>query len=224
MNKKKYILLTLMLSLININNVYAECSQEELDEFAKVEDQYNISYEYDISSKTYTLIAKRALPDKYDYYIHMMNYGETSCEEQTENITQCVNMPPDQELKIKIIGQTSACDKTFKEYTIILPKANKYYDDPLCEEIKEFYLCQPTIEKDIDYETFLSRTKTYIKTKSKKEQEQLNDSEDNQNIEKIKEYISTHIAQIIVIILFIILITISSIMTYKSISKRRRLE
>lgn len=224
MNKKKYIILTLILSLFNIKNVYAECTQEELDEFAKVEDQYNITYEYDIASKTYTLIAKRTLPDKYDFYILMERYGDTSCEEQNETITKCFNIPPGQELEIKIVGQTSSCDKTFKEYTMVLPKTNEYYDDPLCEGIEEFYLCQPTIEKDIDYETFLSRTKTYIKTKQKKELASSNENDNNQNIKKIKDYILNHKTQIIVIILFIILVTISSITAYRSIKKRRRLE
>lgn len=223
MNKSKYIILTIILLLFNINNVYAECTKDDLIEFSKVEEKYNITSEYDIVSNSYILTIYSVLPDKYDYNIHMDNNGNSVCEKQDDNITKCFNVPPDQELDVEIIGQTSSCDKTFKQYTITLSKINEFFDDPLCEGIEEFYLCQPTVEEIVDYETFQSRVETYKRTKQK-ELEENKEEDDIQFIDKLKDYILNHIEQIIIIIFFTILIIVNLIILIKKMKKRRRLE
>ena len=52
MNKKKYIAFSIMISLLCINNVYAEdCIMNIIQDFQGIENLYNIDYKYDIEKK-----------------------------------------------------------------------------------------------------------------------------------------------------------------------------
>ena len=69
MKKNKKIILFTILSLLFSTNVYASCTEEEINDFKKIEDEYKITYEFNKETKDYTVIFTRKEPDKYDYYI-----------------------------------------------------------------------------------------------------------------------------------------------------------
>jgi len=216
MNRKRYLILTTMLSLLCMNKTYAACTQEEINEFKKVEDEYKITYEFNLTTKDYTLNIYSPLPDKFDYILYMTS--DLVCKNIDNNTVECTKAPPGKH-KIEIVGQTETCKDVLKTYTIELPKYNKYAEDSLCQGIEEFVLCQPTYDKEIDYDTFVSRVNTYKRTK-KTVEEETEKEEDN----KITKYFKDNFLEIIIIIVFIILVAITTILTVKSIRKSRRLE
>ena len=134
-------------------------------------------------------------------------------------IAQCYNCKP-QKYDIYIIGQTEQFDDILKAITLNLPY-NSLSEDPICEGIEEFVLCQPTYSKEIDYDTFVSRVNTY--KKSKVTQSSSNNNNSNKENELIT-YIKENLLTIITISIFIILVIITIILTARSIKKSRRLE
>ena len=98
---------------------------------------------------------------------------------------------------------------------------NKLSEDPLCEGNEDFVLCNPSYDKEIDYDTFVSRLNTYKKNKGN------NPSSSSNSVKEenaIITYIKNNLVSIITITIFIILVIITIILTAKSIKKSRRLE
>lgn len=216
MKKNKKIILFTILSLLFSTNVYASCTEEEINDFKKIEDEYKITYEFNKETKDYTVIFIRKEPDRFDYYIDSTGI---KCDDINENKAQCFNFKP-QKYDIYIIGQTEECDDILKTITLNLPY-NSLSEDPICEGIEEFVLCQPTYSKEIDYDTFVSRVNTY--KKSKVTQSSSNNNNSNKENELIT-YIKENLLTIITISIFIILVIITIILTARSIKKSRRLE
>ena len=218
MIRKKYLILTAMLSLLCINKTYAACTQEEINEFKKIEDEYKITYEFNLSTKDYTVTFNGINIQKYEYHfdtkLNLKNYVSS-----TENSVTFSNIKPG-EYANEIYGTTKECNSLLKKINLKLAKYNKYYGNPLCEGIEEFVLCQPTYDKEIDKETFESRVNTYKKMK--------NDNQETPNVEteenEILSYIKDNLVQIIIVTIFVILVIITTIVTAKSIKKSRRLE
>lgn len=220
----KKTIFTTILFLTCLTNTHAACTQEEINEFKKIEDQYTVKYEFNKTNKKYDIYFVGSQPEKYFYQIY--SDIKINCHRINETTKKCIDFPSDI-YDIEIIGLTNTCDDVLKTIQITLPEYNKYSEDPLCEGIEEFVLCNPTYAKKIDYDTFVSRVKTYKRTKEKNKQQEMiekNDNEKNETIEIIQKYIKEHIVSIIIIIIFVVLIIITIIVTAKSIRKSRRLE
>lgn len=217
--KKKYLALTLMLSLLCISKTYAACTDEQINEFKKIEDEYKVTYEFNKSTKDYTVTFYTAYPEKYAYVPDEAIVSKKFVD-ATENEFTFSEVPPGN-YTIEIIGLIDKCDGVLKTITLKLPKYNAYSEDALCEGIEEFYLCQPTYEKEVDRETFESRVNTYKKSKEKQELEEVEGPEEEN---KITEYVQENLIQIIIVAIFIVLVIITTIITAKSIRKSRRLE
>lgn len=217
MNKKRYTTLTLILSLLYATNVNAACTKEALDEFKKVEDKYYASYQVNTQTKSFDIILNNPAIEKYNYSSNI--FGENTKYQDGKPVF--TNMKQG-EYTIYVRGKMEGCNDILKTITITLPRYNDYYGDPLCEGIEEFVLCQESYDKEIDRETFESRVNTYKKTKIKKEQEEKKN-------EKAKEYevisyIKNNLTKIIIVIAFLILATITIIVTINRARKSRRLE
>ena len=52
---KKIIMITLVSLIVNTNIIYAECTSKDTDYFKSIEDKYQITYEFNKDTKTYTL-------------------------------------------------------------------------------------------------------------------------------------------------------------------------
>ena len=157
------------------------------------------------------------------FYCTFYVIGQLQCTEIDKNNTKCYYFEPGT-YRIDIVGKKQACDDILKTINLKLIKYNPYSEDPLCKGIEEFVLCQPTYEKELDYDTFVSRVNTYKKTKQNKIDKEQNNQKENTNLDKIKSYIKENLVQIIIIIIFIILVIISTIIWINSIKKSRRLE
>lgn len=225
MKKHKFLLSILSLSLFIPSTTYADCTKEEIDNFKEIEDEYKVTYEFDKDTKTYTINFVNPNPGNYGYKLIYVKNEKTKLEYNLTTIIEKnyskTNFSSGNYI-FEIYGNTDTCNEKLKSKTLVLPKYNKYSEDPLCEGIEEFVLCQPTYDKDIDYESFVSRVNSYKNKMSntKKEEEPTVVKEEN----KILKYVKDNLIQIIIIIVFIIMVIITIILTAKSIRKSRRLE
>lgn len=225
MIKKRYIVLTLVLSLIGMNKSYAACTQEQLNDFKLVESNYKVTYELNRTTEKYNVILHRDINNKYTYIIDGNMYKNENIYVKDNEII-CKNISPG-EYTIEIVDTNDNCKEAYKTITIKVPRYNKYSEDRLCEGIEEFYLCQETYEKEIDRETFESRINTYRtkKEKDNNKQEKIETSkEDDKGILEIIEYVQKNLTQVIIIAVFIILIIITTIVNIKQSRKSRQLE
>ena len=216
----KKTIFTTILFLTCITNTYAACTQEEINEFKKIEDQYTVKYEFNKDTKDYTLTFNAPRMDEYSYQLNL-DMNKVRFKNSTETSFTFSGILAG-EYKFEIAGIKGECEDVLKTITLNLSEYNKFADDPLCEGIEEFVLCQPIYEKEIDYETFVSRVNTYKKSKEKKEQKQEPQQTAKEN--PVLEYIQENLIQIIIIVIFIILVIITTCVTIKSIRKSRRLE
>lgn len=224
MNKKRYLTLTLVLSLIGMNKSYAACTQEQLDAFKLVEKEYKVTYELNQTTKLYNVIFHRDINKNYTYLIDgNMNFNNVMSSDT--NIIYNDVLPG--KYSIGIIHIESDCQEELKSFDIKVPRYNIYSEEPLCEDIKEFYLCKESYDKEIDRETFVSRVNTYKKSLDKKEntqEESVKEETTNNIIDQILKYIKENLIQVIIITIFTILLIITAIVTIKQSRKSRRLE
>lgn len=226
MNRNKYLILTLILFISNIIPVYASCTEEEMNNFKKIKNDYSITTTYNQENKTYSMKVVSKEPKKYNY-VFTIDY-EYECNNLNETTIECTGLKPGTEFFARVIGVTEQCDDLLKEEKIKLEYYNEFHDDPLCEGIEEFVLCQETYSKELDYETFESRVNTYKKTEHEEQKQEEIKKEEEKSIEsiinKIISYIKENLLQIIIVTTFIILLVISIIVMSKSSRKSRRLE
>ncbi|MDO4395058.1 MAG: hypothetical protein Q4C23_03665 [Mycoplasmatota bacterium] len=224
MQKTKYFMLFGLLFFLCLDSVYATCSTNELNEFKRIKDDYKVTYEFNQKNKTYTLYFNNPNNDKFGYTIEVEDASSLKC---TTNDNKTIAKCPDflsGDYVIDIIGKTKTCDDTLKTINLHLPKYNTYSEDPLCEGLEDFYLCDPTYEKDLDRETFESRIANYKKQLTIKKSSKQEDNKSNEVINNIKKFLEDNLVTIIVVTIFIILLIITIIMTIKSSRKSRWLE
>ena len=218
MNKTKYLLTTLSLFIMLPSITYAECASDEVKHFKEIEDKYHYSYKIDEQTKKYTITFYSEEADRYDYAFS--DIYDSNCTIIDDKMIECSNVEPGS-YDIAIVGTSDSCDAILKTEKIKLARYNEYSNDPLCEGIEEFVLCQKTYDKDIDYDTFASRVNTYKKTKnSQQETSNVEDKEKNEII----IFIEKNLLKIIIITSFGIAVIVSLILTIKSVKKSRRLE
>lgn len=224
MNIKKNLTLTLVLSLLSINNVYAVCTEESKEEFNKIKNQYKITTTFNSETKTYNMKIEEADTDKYDYVFTIRQQYE--CKKISNTITECTGLKPGTSFYANVIGKTNQCNDVLKEELIKLKRYNEFYGDPLCEGIEEFVLCQELYDREIDRETFESRINAYKKNKQEKvTDEKIEEKKENKSILRdIISYVQENKIQTLIIIVFIVLVIVSMIIMINSSKKSRRLE
>ena len=219
---KKILLITLVSLVVNTNIIYAECTSKDKEYYESIKDKYNISYDFDKETKTYKFNLTYGDNSAFTYYV--IGDGLDNSESYIDENKIVINNLIPGNYAVYIIGASDSCSDTFREETITLSQYNEYAFDPICEGIEEFVLCSPTYDKEIDYETFISRANTYRKNKTKKDNTTV-DEKDNKIT--ITEWLKNNYQYIIygligIVILVILIIIIKAI--YSKERKRRRLE
>ncbi len=184
MKKSKYFIISLLTFLLPIF-AYAECTETEANHFDKIKDKYKIEYKFNENKSSYNLTLHNPEPDHYTFEIQSVDKMIVTCEISGSSDTVCEKIYPGG-YNISVVGNTDTCNDTLKRTFLRLKPYNKYSTDPLCEDIKEFVLCQETYDKEIDYETFTSRVESYKKQKAEEEKE---NKKKRIDMKKIKEYV-----------------------------------
>lgn len=214
---KRKILLTLISFITFTPEIYAECTNEEVNAFKKISNEYKVTYEMNTESKLYNLTFYDPAPDKYTFVINGATDGDFSIHDN--NNYQYLGLSPG-EYTVTIEGVTNTCKDVLKTINLSLPKYNKYTEDPLCKGIEEFVLCQSTYDKDIDYETFKQRVEVYKKTKT---ENNIKTDDINKN-NAIVNYFKNNIGQISLFTISLVLVIIVITLIAKRQKKSRRLE
>ena len=79
MKINKYIPLTAMLFLSCITNTYAACTQDEINEFKRIEDDYKVTYDFNKNTKN-TILLKD----------HVKGYAQEMVANSGINFNVCV--------------------------------------------------------------------------------------------------------------------------------------
>ena len=239
MKKTRYFILFLFTFLLISPKVYAACTETELKQFKEIENKFTVTYTYNANDQN---VIKLYNPDPENY-----EYRVIAEENKNPNITfNRINDNTyeatgniDVEYKVIVVNKKASCDDMLKTFTISPPPENGYSDDPLCEGIEEFILCQEGYNKPVTREDFESRVEAYKESIQKdndintsgNNDSSSNDENSNNNktdsesiINKITSYIKENLVQVIIIIIFIILLIVTAIISIKSAIKSRRLE
>lgn len=217
---KKVITIILVSLIINTNIIYAECTTEEQEYYKSIEDKYQTTYVFDKESRTYTMTLTYGDISTFSYSIEGDGMEIANIEVTDKIIVS--NLAPGQYIAF-VVGLTDSCNDVLKKEEITLPQYNQYAYDPVCEGIEEFVLCNPTYDKELDYDTFISRVNSYKKNKANQ------DKTDNNTEEKptIKEWFKDNYMYFIYAIIGIVVLLIIALIVkviYNHERKRRRLE
>lgn len=217
---KKIITIILVSLIINTNIIYAECTTEEQEYYKSIEDKYQTTYVFDKESRTYTMTLTYGDISTFSYSIEGDGMEIANIEVTDKIIVS--NLAPGQYIAF-VVGLTDSCNDVLKKEEITLPQYNQYAYDPVCEGIEEFVLCSPTYDKELDYDTFISRVNSYKKNKANQ------DKTDNNTEEKptIKEWLKDNYMYFIYAIIGIVALLIIALIVkviYNHERKRRRLE
>lgn len=221
MNKKiKYITFGLLSFLVLMNTTMATC-EEDLNHLRTIQSKFKVTYELNQDETSYIVKMYNPEPDRYYYETITFNSNSSSVSKEiVDNETILTNVNPGlYTYAISSVG--NSCNMRLKEIDIKVPPIYKFYKDPLCTGNEEFILCQKNYDKEITYETFVSRMNSYMK--EKKEKEQIN--QDNiKKINPIIRLIKENIVSIIAISVLVIVLLVIVILGAKKYIKRRRLE
>ena len=108
MNKRKYIAFPLLLSLLCINNVYADCTQQARDEFNSIKEQYKITNTFNSDSKKYTVRIEKPNNDKFVYTTAIT--AQYKCEKISDTVKECYDIEPGKTFYAYIMGNSKDCN------------------------------------------------------------------------------------------------------------------
>lgn len=223
--KYKYILFLLLIIIIPINKIYADCIKEE-ENIERFKREFKVTYEFVKEASEYGgYILTIYNPDRHNYKYKMYKDKDTVCNEENEYYTKCYYYMPGEYI-VDILSTSNTCKEILTKIYFKLPY-NIYSKDPVCSGIEDFVLCDPTYDKEIDYETFLSRVEVY-KQSIQQQDEDLNiEPIDEIRVslkDKIMDFIIKNIFIIVTIIIAIILLIILIVSMIKNYKEKWRLE
>lgn len=167
MKKLSIIFLLLTFFSIGIDNVLAECTDDEL--ILEREKANNMEFRYELQDPT-TGAFGEVVYGIINLYIDNMPEGFTVVDADSKFIYDSsyivdgvadLGSQSSGTYEFKIYG--NKCDQLLKTVTIKIPKFNWHSEDPLCENIsgKELSVCDPWYENNYDYDTFAKIVKEY---------------------------------------------------------------
>lgn len=203
---------------------YAICNDETKSLYDKYKDEFRITSRYDRNTNLYEVTFYNPLPDSFRFE-YDPNFNTNDCKNGDENTLIC-NYISLNEYLFYIYGITSSCSDIVG-YNLLNVSYNVFATDSLCEGIEEFVLCDPTYDKEIDYDTFYSRVNTYKKSKAEeKAKEEIEPKVNKFSVfwEDTKEFLLDNLFIIITCIVGVIILIILIISIVKSYKRRWRLE
>lgn len=228
MHKLKYILFSFILLTLLPLSVKADCQSD----FKAIEDQFKVTYTYDINTDEFTITLINPNFHTYSYLFDEL-YESSERVVENEKITATIKKYKKTSYTYSIYGIKGECSlQKLKEETIELKKYNKYAESDLCKGNEDFALCQKDYDKQISNETFESRLETYKQSVQKNDDKEKNTDTNEQKVNENKNnflnnvinYAKENALYLIFIVIFSLII-IATIVTYtKSIIKSRRLE
>lgn len=217
-NTVHVIFIILLFSLL-INNVQADCTDEEINSLKKDVEKVKVTYKHlgEVEKEDGTKVYDQFIVSTYNIPENVYIYLYPTTTEKFEDDS-------DDSLKIKLTTgkwsfdfYSSKCDMIIDSIKVKLPTFNIYSLDPLCEGIdgNEFKLCGKYYEGTVSRKNFEERIKLYRQLHVK--EEQVDEVSDNVSIiNNIIDFISKYYLYMLVPVIFILI----GIVIFKIISKR----
>ena len=190
--KHKYLLLVIsaFLSFFICQNVYAEdecdyAEQNRLNALASnVKANYSVSEEPEVyftininnlTDEIYIMVKSSEDSEYQEYYYSEENGGNISFT--SSEIYKKLDFT------ILIYAVNPYCDRNeLRTITVTTPRYNPYYGYEICEDVRDFYLCQKWSDFEMSYEELVNRVNDYKETLNKKTKE--TEEEPDKNIVK----------------------------------------
>lgn len=159
MKKFKYILILLFLCLIP-NKIEASCTSLEKARLKKMVSNINISYDYEIinndavfSIKLNNLNREIYFIDSYGKFYHAYDNNEIVLNNYADGGSYTFNF----------YGESDCANQNVGKLYINTPKYNPYYKLSICDNAKEFELCQRWASHSLTITEFAKQVDDYKK-------------------------------------------------------------
>lgn len=205
MNRKtlKIFFMMFLFCILPINTkAISWCSNNEKASLKKLATNINVSYNYKINNNkaTFDVTISNLLPNMYfiaedgnKYYSNTTNNGEITF----------YNLVQGHSFRFDVYGNGVCDDELLYTFYATTPTYNRFYNLNVCENAKEYKLCQRWVKHELTQNEFINEVKNYI-----------NDRDKNINIEEenkinpfsyVLNFIQMYYIHIIVIIAVIII-------------------
>lgn len=193
------LILLITLSLVGIIGVSAEeadgtCDYAKQNELNKIASNIKVSYEvspepdlyftvniFNLTEDVYIIVSDDNTRVRTEYNYTEENKGNISI--RSDEIYKKV------EFTIEVFPRYVSCaNNNLRNITISTPRFNPYYSSYLCDDIKEYSLCQKWSDFEISFETFKKRIDEY-KTSLNKEDGKKQDEVSANFLDKLIDFV-----------------------------------
>ena len=140
-------------------NVHAACNYQENSRLKNLASNVFTSYDYHVDSNTFSIVITNLHPDIYLYdtvkkQFYYYNGSSTITVDGYE---------PGQSVKYNVHSNVSNCQGQVQYYQYVsLPFYNSFYQDPICNGLDEYSLCQKWTTHGITkYDDFIKEVTAY---------------------------------------------------------------
>lgn len=183
--KRVALMVVFLLSIIVPSITNASCTNEEKERIKKLLNNasYIIEEVMDVDGNLNLKTTFTGIYGSLNLFILSGSYEIDSYDQITgEMITY---LRPGKTYPFRL-SATFSCDSSlYRDITITIPNYNPYYNDQLCDNLKEHKLCQKWTDEVISYETFEKKLNEYMDSLEKKDN---NDDNKNENTTKKRDF------------------------------------
>jgi len=174
--RKRYIVLLLFILILPITKIEGYyCSFAESSRLKQIAANVNYSYDYEIVNNKvkFNITLVNLNPDIYFVDSNNKTYRYKSNEINLKGYDSG-------KVKFKFYAVDEDCEDVLREITITLPHYNKFYNDAVCEGVKNYSLCQKWTENNYDYDTFVKKVNLYKESLKEEPVEDVIEEENNE--------------------------------------------
>ncbi len=158
MRRMIYFIVTLF-ALFYMDNVFAVCSNNEKSLYKKITANINISYDYTMNKKTpyFNLTFDNVVN------VYLTDEKGKSYNPDANNQVIVTGLLPGRSYKFTAHGIPTCTGQQVGTLYANIPTYNSYYDLSVCDDAREYSLCQKWVSHGLDKSSFIKNVENYIK-------------------------------------------------------------
>lgn len=157
---RRIIVIFILLLLVPITKVEgARCSYSEIARLKKIASNVNVSYDYTESDSSVTFQITLNNLNEDIYFVDQSNYRQYKYS--TDELTLS-NYQSGQTIRYVFYATDPNCDdEPLYTARVVLPVYNQYYNDPVCNDVRDYSLCQKWSSHNLSYDEFVKKVNDY---------------------------------------------------------------
>lgn len=157
MKKVVIFLLALFIPFISVKGFY--CKYSDIAKYKGLASNINTYYDYEEKGNSITFSIKLVNLHKDLYIVDTNNNKRYDYKSQELTIT---GYYPGQTVKFSVYATDENCSNQIL-YTIrvVLPDYNKYYNDPVCQDVSNYIFCQKWYKHNLEHDSFVKKVNQY---------------------------------------------------------------